>query len=75
LLKKAEGTRDVLSIFDRVVSFPSGKDLTCEVVTENLNVLDYDSYFTMTDLLLIIVPGVINAFNIILEKVLKAIIL
>ena len=30
----------------------SGKNLTREAVTENLNVLDYDTYFSMTDLLL-----------------------
>ena len=40
-----------LSIFDRVVSF-SGKNLTREAVTENLNVLDYETYFTSTDLIL-----------------------
>ena len=60
--------RDALSIFDRVVSF-SGKNLTREAVTENLNVLDYDSYFNMTDLLLTNkIPGVLNAFNTILGK-------
>ena len=43
--------RDALSIFDRVVSF-SGKNLTRQAVTENLNVLDYDTYFKATDLIL-----------------------
>ena len=43
--------RDALSIFDRVVSF-SGKNLTRQAVTENLNVLDYETYFTSTDLIL-----------------------
>ena len=43
--------RDALSIFDRVVSF-SGNNLTREAVTENLNVLDYDTFFNMTDLML-----------------------
>lgn len=43
--------RDALSIFDRVVSF-SGKELTRKAVTENLNVLDYDTYFEATDLIL-----------------------
>ena len=60
--------RDALSIFDRVVSF-SGKNLTREAVTENLNVLDYDTYFNMTDLLLANkIPDVLNAFNSILGK-------
>ncbi len=35
----------------RVVSF-SGKQLTRKAVTENLNVLDYDTYFRTTDLIL-----------------------
>ena len=41
--------RDALSIFDQVVSF-CGKDLTYDKVIENLNVLDYDYYFKLTDL-------------------------
>jgi DNA polymerase-3 subunit gamma/tau len=69
IAQKADGAmRDALSIFDRVVSF-SGKNLTREAVTENLNVLDYDSYFNMTDLLLTNnIPSVLNAFNTILGK-------
>ena len=41
--------RDALSIFDQVVSF-CGKNLTYDKVIENLNVLDYDYYFKLTDL-------------------------
>ncbi|CAI8349802.1 MAG: DNA polymerase III subunit tau [Polaribacter sp. SA4-10] len=69
IAQKADGAmRDALSIFDRVVSF-SGKNLTREAVTENLNVLDYDTYFSMTDLLLDNkIPDVLNAFNTILGK-------
>ncbi|MDX6746259.1 DNA polymerase III subunit gamma/tau [Polaribacter sp. PL03] len=69
IAQKADGAmRDALSIFDRVVSF-SGKNLTREAVTENLNVLDYDTYFGMTDLLLDNkIPDVLNAFNIVLGK-------
>jgi DNA polymerase-3 subunit gamma/tau len=49
IAQKADGAmRDALSIFDRVVSF-SGKKLTRQAVTENLNVLDYDTFFTATD--------------------------
>ena len=45
IAQKADGAmRDALSIFDRVISF-SGKNLTREAVTENLNVLDYDAYY------------------------------
>ncbi len=52
IAQKADGAmRDALSIFDRVVSF-SGKELTRKAVTENLNVLDYDTYFSATDLIL-----------------------
>lgn len=52
IAQKADGAmRDALSIFDRVVSF-SGKKLTRAAVTENLNVLDYDTYFATTDLIL-----------------------
>ena len=52
IAQKADGAmRDALSIFDRVVSF-SGKELTRKAVTENLNVLDYDTYFEATDLIL-----------------------
>lgn len=48
IAQKADGAmRDALSIFDRVVSF-SGNTLTRKAVTENLNVLDYDTYFTAT---------------------------
>lgn len=49
IAQKADGAmRDALSIFDRVVSF-SGNTLTRKAVTENLNVLDYDTFFTTTD--------------------------
>lgn len=69
IAQKADGAmRDALSIFDRVVSF-SGNNLTREAVTQNLNVLDYDSYFEMTDLLLANqIPEVLNYFNSILSK-------
>ena len=69
IAQKADGAmRDALSIFDRVVSF-SGKQLTREAVTENLNVLDYDEYFKMTDLLLgNDIPAVLVQFNTILSR-------
>lgn len=52
IAQKADGAmRDALSIFDRVVSF-SGKQLTRKAVTENLNVLDYETYFETTDRIL-----------------------
>ena len=52
IAQKADGAlRDALSTFDRVVSY-SGKDLTRKAVTENLNVLDYTTYFKATSLIL-----------------------
>ncbi len=69
IAQKADGAmRDALSIFDRVVSF-SGNKLTRQAVAENLNVLDYDSYFKTTDLLLENdIPQVLIHFNEILGK-------
>lgn len=46
---KADGAmRDALSIFDQVVAF-CGTHLSYDKVIENLNVLDYDYYFQLTD--------------------------
>lgn len=45
------GMRDALSMFDRVVSF-CGAQLTGNQVAESLNVLDYNTYFAATDLVL-----------------------
>ncbi|SEE55559.1 DNA polymerase-3 subunit gamma/tau [Tenacibaculum sp. MAR_2010_89] len=69
IAQKADGAmRDALSIFDRVVSF-SGTNLTREAVTQNLNVLDYDVYFQITDLLLENkIPEVLMAYNTVLGK-------
>lgn len=69
IAQKADGAmRDALSIFDRVVSF-SGTNLTREAVTQNLNVLDYEVYFNMTDLLLANkIPEVLMAYNEVLSK-------
>jgi DNA polymerase III subunit gamma/tau len=52
IAQKADGAmRDALSIFDQLVSL-SVDSITYKQVIENLNVLDYDYYFRMTDLLL-----------------------
>jgi len=69
IAQKADGAmRDALSIFDRVVSF-SGKNLTRQAVTENLNVLDYETYFTSTDLILENkIPELLLQFNDTLSK-------
>ncbi|MGI9547915.1 MAG: DNA polymerase III subunit gamma/tau [Flavobacteriaceae bacterium] len=69
IAQKSDGAlRDALSIFDRVVSF-SGKKLNRKAVTDNLNVLDYDTYFKTTDLLLgNNIPELLLLFNAILAK-------
>ena len=69
IAQKADGAmRDALSIFDRVVSY-CGNNLTRQAVTENLNVLDYETYINMTDLILENkIPEVLLAYNDILSK-------
>ena len=52
LAQKADGgMRDALSIFDQVVSFTGG-NVTYKAVIENLNVLDYEYYFRLTECIL-----------------------
>jgi DNA polymerase-3 subunit gamma/tau len=69
IAQKADGAmRDALSIFDRVVSF-SGKTLSRQAVTENLNVLDYETYFTSTTFILENkIPELLLQFNNTLSK-------
>lgn len=47
-MKAEGGMRDALSIFDQVVSFTGG-NITYKSVIDNLNVLDYEYYFRLTD--------------------------
>ncbi|MBQ8501999.1 MAG: DNA polymerase III subunit gamma/tau [Bacteroides sp.] len=47
-LKADGGMRDALSIFDQVVSFTGGH-ISYQSVIENLNVLDYEYYFRLTE--------------------------
>ena len=52
IAQKADGAmRDALSIFDQIVSF-CGKNITYQDTIKNLNVLDYEVYFKVTDALL-----------------------
>ncbi|MEC4050517.1 DNA polymerase III subunit gamma/tau [Flavobacterium sp. SUN046] len=69
IAQKADGAmRDALSIFDRVVSY-CGTNLTRQAVTENLNVLDYETYITITDFILENnIPQILVAYNEILAK-------
>ena len=47
-MKADGGMRDALSIFDQVVSFTGG-NITYKSVIDDLNVLDYEYYFRLTD--------------------------
>ena len=52
IAQKADGgMRDALSMFDKAVSF-CNSNLQYKEVAQTLNVLDYDTYFSMTELLL-----------------------
>lgn len=52
IAQKADGAlRDACSIFDQIVSF-AGNTVTYKAVIENLNILDYDYYFKVTDAIL-----------------------
>lgn len=52
IAQKADGgMRDALSMFDKAVSF-CGKSLDYRNVAQTLNVLDYDTYFGVTEMLL-----------------------
>lgn len=52
IAQKADGAlRDALSIFDQIVSF-AGNTVTYKHVIENLNILDYEYYFKITDFII-----------------------
>jgi DNA polymerase-3 subunit gamma/tau len=69
IAQKADGgLRDACSIFDQMVAF-TGNHLTYKQVVENLNVLDYDYYFRITDALLNQrLPEIMVIFDDILKK-------
>lgn len=69
IAQKADGgMRDALSIFDQVVSFTGG-EVTYQRVIENLNVLDYEYYFRITDMMVDgKVPDAMLLLNEILNK-------
>lgn len=51
IAQKADGgLRDALSMFDQIVSY-TNRNLTYKAVIDNLNILDYDYYFKLTDYL------------------------
>ena len=68
IAQKADGgMRDALSVFDQVVSFTEG-NVTYNAVIENLNVLDYEYYFRLTDAFL---SGNISEALLIFDEVLN----
>lgn len=69
IAEKGDGSmRDSLSIFDQMVSF-AGKELTYKKVIDNLNILDYDYYFKVTDAVLKAdVPACLLTFDEILNN-------
>lgn len=68
IAQKADGgMRDALSIFDQVASYTNG-NITYQAVIQNLNVLDYDYYFRLTDLIL---SGNIRASLLLLNEIIN----
>lgn len=69
IAQKADGgLRDALSIFDQLVSF-AGNRLTYQDVVKNLNVLDHEHYFSLTDNIVKgDVPAALVEFNTILQN-------
>jgi DNA polymerase-3 subunit gamma/tau len=69
IAQKADGAlRDALSTFDRMVTF-TNRNLTLTEVAENLNVLDYEYFFRITDAAMKNeIPDLLVQFNEILNK-------
>ncbi|HNQ60881.1 MAG TPA: DNA polymerase III subunit gamma/tau [Bacteroidia bacterium] len=69
IAQKADGAlRDALSMFDQLVSF-AGEKLSYKQVIENLNILDYDYYFRLTEELHSgNIPASLITFNEIISK-------
>ena len=69
IARKADGgMRDALSIFDQVAA-SSGGNITYQTTIENINILDYDYYFRLTDALL---DGNIPEALLVFDSVLRA---
>ncbi len=69
IAQKADGAlRDALSMFDQMVSL-GNQTITYQLVIDNLNVLDYEYYFRMTDYMLTgNIQNALLLFNEIIEK-------
>jgi len=68
IAQKADGgMRDALSIFDQAASFTSG-NITYQAVIDNLNILDYEYFFRLTDAIL---AGNVRGAILILNEILS----
>ena len=68
IARKADGgMRDALSVFDQISSFTSG-NVTYQATIENLNILDYELFFRLTDAAL---QGNIPAAMVMLDEVVR----
>jgi DNA polymerase-3 subunit gamma/tau len=69
IAQKADGAlRDALSIYDRVISF-AGNEVRYADVIENLNILDYDYYFKVTEAIAAEdIPGMLLQFDDVLAR-------
>jgi len=70
IAQKADGAlRDALSIFDLIVTFSSGKTVTYQDTIKNLNILDYDYFFQLTNHLFL---GEVSPALLIYDEILKS---
>ena len=69
IAQKADGAlRDALSIYDRMISF-TDRNLTVKSISENLNILDHETFFSITTLILKNdIPDLLLAFDGLLKK-------
>lgn len=68
IARKADGgMRDALSVFDQISSFTSG-NVTYQATIENLNILDYELFFRLTDAAL---QGNIPVAMVMLDEVIR----
>ena len=69
IAERSDGSiRDSLSIFDRLVSF-TNSNLTLDEVTTNLNILDFNTYFNLSELIKgKDIPGILHLYDDIYNK-------
>ena len=69
IAQKADGAmRDALSIYDRMISF-TNRNLTIKSVSENLNIIDRETFFSITTLILQNnIPELLLTFDDLLKK-------